>query len=44
MLLAAYGSTVGDPKYDPDLDLDGDGIIGGKEFRLVIQRYGFPPG
>jgi hypothetical protein len=44
MMLAAYGSSVGDPNYHPDIDFNGDGIIGGQEFGFLIQHYGSPPG
>ncbi len=44
MLLQAYGSSVGDANYDPDIDFDGDGIIGGKEFTFLIQRFRSAPG
>ena len=41
--VAAWG-TSGEPAYDPDLDSDGDGVIGGREFSLVINFFGQPPG
>jgi hypothetical protein len=43
-LAAAFGSTVGDPEYDPELDADGDGAIGASEFFLLGRSMGGPPG
>jgi hypothetical protein len=43
-LRQAYGSSVGDPGYDPDLDANGDGAIGSAEFVLLRSAFGYPPG
>ena len=43
-LRAAYGATVGDPAYNPDLDANGDGAIGSAEFALLRASFGFAPG
>ncbi len=44
MLLQAFGSSVGDANYDPDIDSDGDGFIGTAEYLLMSRRFGLPPG
>ena len=43
-LIAAYGASSGEPGYDAGLDADGDGVIAGLEFSLVVSSYGGPPG
>ena len=40
----AFGSTVGTPGWDPQLDANGDGAIGTFEFALVRRAFGDPPG
>jgi arylsulfatase A-like enzyme len=41
---AAYGSSLGEPAYDPDVDFDGDGHVGSAEVLRVQQAFGRPPG
>jgi hypothetical protein len=41
---AAFGSTAGDPAYDPQVDADGDGAIGVREFLLLGSSFGEAPG
>lgn len=40
LLLAAYGSSVGDPGYDPLLDLDGSGSIDLPDLAVVLSVFG----
>lgn len=35
VLLGAYRSGVGDSRYDPAFDLDGDGIISARDYLVV---------
>jgi hypothetical protein len=44
MLLGAYGSTSGQPGYDPDVDSGSDGGIGVAELLLLLGSYGHAPG
>ncbi len=37
--LAAYGSTVGDPAYNPSADFDGDNFIGMTDFGIWYGHY-----
>jgi hypothetical protein len=39
-LLAAYGSSVGDPGYNPDADLDGSGTVDLTDLALLLSDYG----
>ena len=36
----AYGSVIGDPKYDPDADLTGDGRVDVRDLAIVSKNYG----
>ena len=40
----AFGSTQGQPNYDPDVDVDGDGAIGITDFPFLGGLFGLPPG
>jgi hypothetical protein len=40
----AFGAVLGDPRFDPVLDADGDGRVGGREFLLLAAQWGGPPG
>jgi hypothetical protein len=43
-LLGAYGSTTGQPHYDPEIESGGDGSIGFSELLLLLGSYGGSPG
>jgi hypothetical protein len=34
---AAFGSTKGNPGYDPKVDLDGDGAVTNNDFKLLMR-------
>jgi outer membrane protein assembly factor BamB len=36
----AYGSVVGDPRYNPNLDINGDGKIDLKDYFTACKNYG----
>jgi len=36
----AYGSRLGDPRYDPNLDINSDRIIDLKDYFIVCKNYG----
>jgi hypothetical protein len=40
----AFGASVGDARYDPDLDLGGNGAIGSHERLETARRHGSAPG
>lgn len=40
LLLASFGSSVGDPAYNPDADLDGNGSIGLTDLTLFLANFG----
>lgn len=40
----AFGTSSGEPGYDPDLDSDSNGSVGISEFLLVTGELGQPPG
>jgi len=40
----AFGATSGSLRFDPEIDADGDGVIGSAEFRLAAGSLGRPPG
>jgi hypothetical protein len=42
LLLAAYGTTTGDPGYDPELDFDQDGEVGLSDLSFLLAEYGNP--
>ena len=42
LVLAAYGSSTGDPNYNPDADLDNDGSIDLTDFTLFANFYSVP--
>lgn len=44
ILTLASGSVEGDPEYDPDVDMDGDGAIGQSDLDLLVPLYGEPLG
>ncbi|MEL6104498.1 MAG: hypothetical protein AAFU85_00615 [Planctomycetota bacterium] len=35
----AFLSTTGDPNYDPELDIEGDGDIDGRDYAAVGSRF-----
>ena len=39
-LLAAYGSHIGDPAYDPYADIDGDGDVDLSDLAELLAHYG----
>jgi photosystem II stability/assembly factor-like uncharacterized protein len=39
-LLAAYGSSDGDPNWNPDADLDGDGMVGQADLGILLADFG----
>ncbi|MCL6475674.1 MAG: hypothetical protein K6U75_11555 [Firmicutes bacterium] len=39
-LVAAFGSTAGDERYDIDADLDGDGEVGLFDFARLVMHFG----
>ena len=39
-LLAAYGSTAGEPAYDPGLDFDADGDVDLSDLAYLLSLYG----
>ena len=43
-LSVAFGSSTGDPQFDPAIDADGDGSIGAVEFNLMRVAFGDAPG
>ena len=40
ILLSAFGSSVGDPNYDPNVDFDGDGAIGQADLGFLLADFG----
>jgi len=36
----AYGSSVGEPAYNPDADIDGDGDVDPADFYIFARNYG----
>ena len=36
----AYGSSVGEPAYNPDADIDGDGDVDPDDFYIFARNYG----
>jgi hypothetical protein len=43
LLLAAYGTKQGDPKYNPAADLNDDGSVDGVDYNIWIRDSGAPP-
>jgi hypothetical protein len=39
-LLAAYGSSIGDPGYNPNADFDGDGDVDLSDLAFLLTDYG----
>jgi hypothetical protein len=39
----AYGSVIGDPRYNPNADINGDGKIDLKDYFIVCQNFGVIP-
>lgn len=39
-LLAAYGSTIGDPNYNPNADFDNDGDVDLSDLAFLLADYG----
>jgi len=39
-LLSAYGSSDGDPNWNPDADLDGDGDVDQADLGILLSNYG----
>ena len=40
ILLAAYGTSFGDPGYNADADLDGDGDVDFDDLNILLANYG----
>jgi hypothetical protein len=40
ILLAAYGSSIGDPAYHPQVDFDADGTVGLADLSFLLADYG----
>jgi len=40
----SFGSRLGDPRYDPVLDMDGNAAIGAPELRALARVFGEAPG
>ncbi|MFB3104465.1 MAG: thrombospondin type 3 repeat-containing protein, partial [Pseudomonadales bacterium] len=36
----AFGLTIGDPQYDPEIDSNGDDVIGAADFGIFTQLFG----
>jgi len=36
----AFGSRPGDPNWDPDADLNGDGIVDGADLAILVENFG----
>jgi len=36
----AFGSQPGDPNWDPDADLNGDGIVDGADLAILDENFG----
>jgi hypothetical protein len=43
-LAQVFGSGLGDGRYDPVVDMDGNGVIGTYELAAVARALGGPPG
>jgi hypothetical protein len=43
-LRRTWGSAQGSARFDPALDADGDGRVGAREFVLLSEQFGGPPG
>ena len=41
-LLAAYGTCLGDPNYNPDADLNGDDCVDLSDLAALLGKYGQP--
>ena len=44
LVLRAFGSTTGEPRFDEDCDADGDGVIGAPDFAMMLGSFGKAPG
>jgi hypothetical protein len=44
ILSSAYGTRLGDPAFDPNLDANADGSISTFESALLVARFGSAPG
>ena len=40
ILLAAYGSSIGEPAYNPQVDFDADGTVGLSDLSFLLADYG----
>jgi len=40
LLLAAYGSSIGDPNYNPNADFDNDGDVDQSDLGVLLAHYG----
>jgi Ca2+-binding EF-hand superfamily protein len=40
LVVLAFGSNVGEPRYDPRCDLNGDGKIRVDDLFIVVQHFG----
>lgn len=39
-LIAAFGSMVGDPGYNPVVDFNSDGVVNNQDFVILVNNYG----
>jgi hypothetical protein len=42
LFATAFGTTLGDPEYNPAADMDGDGVIDLSDFTVFASNYGVP--
>jgi Tol biopolymer transport system component len=42
LFAAAFGSVLGDPNYDPDMDMNGNGTINVTDFTIFVSYFGEP--
>jgi hypothetical protein len=40
MLSISFGSKIGDDYYNPNADLDGDGVIDGIDLSILANNFG----
>jgi hypothetical protein len=43
-LFVALFSSEGDPEYDPEIDSNGDGVIGAPDLATLLRSFAKPPG
>jgi hypothetical protein len=44
LLQIAWGSTLGQPRFNADIDANGDGTVGGPDFIKLVPQWLKPPG